>query len=154
MFDESKNPVGKIDLSLSLARRRKNLFDKPQNESANPEFHQPIYTKPQFNASYNRTASISEAQKQRNEQNLKSRAQTDDYIENSRPYDESETGFQNQNQNQNPVVMNDRNATATAKIPQDKRDNFAAGPPTLKTMVEGFYCPPIMLFQNVMYSEY
>lgn len=142
MYDEAKNEVGRIDLSLSLAKKRKEILEKAIESEMDAKYQSaPIKAQP--GTTYIRT--ISEApnrvHQQQNELALKSRSRTDGFTSEYKSYDEIEPAtYETRSGNEKGVTFKIQS--------QENKEPFAVGPPTLKTIVEGHYCPPVMVYQK------
>ena len=143
MYDETKNEVGKIDLSISLVKRRKDSFSsKVTNQAQTLVYQQNVPINPQNFPTYaNQTASFSRTDKQ-----------VEKFVKDERP---KTTGYENRKLFDETNAFDSQGFTnkATLKSFNVQEENNIAGPITsLQTIVGGYYCPPVMLLQKVMSS--
>ncbi len=140
MFDELKNQVGQLDLSISLIRIRKETFNPSANANSNtqsPLYYQQPKT---LNASsfpvYPNTNTINKTKDQSQSQAFQERPKTSGMRPNETiDVRASTTEYENKATLKNAYVKDEPGVIGNIS--------------SLKTITEGFYCPPMMLFQKV-----
>jgi len=145
MFDEMKNQVGQLDLSISLIRTRKDTFNNTNinSNTQSPLYYQqpktlsaqnfPVYPNPvNKNSIQVNNPSFQERPKT---SGIENNIQTQSYRPTETVDVRNSTEYNNKATIKNTYVKDDSNAIV---------GNISS----LKTITEGFYCPPMMVFQK------